>query len=279
MVLQLAPGIQHQVSAMISTLVHFNWHHFSIVTSQIAGYENFVQEVHEQVQESRFNFTVLSSVLVKQKEDLLLLISTRARILLLSCTKDEAKWIMREAVKLGLTGSKYVWIVTQSVLGDKLTDIDNQDLAVGMLGVHFSTTIESLKSQIPTAVELYMRGVLAFRNDMSNNNISLTPDLSCNGSADKSGWREGPNFYQTLRNVTIDYQDGDKPPFIFNTRDGTVTNVELQIMNLRPMEGTDEEALEWKKVRCTHFICNKLISNDITLLALLGWHVAQLEER
>ena len=62
--LQLAPSIEHQISAMFSILersvepdgqpahclmshVRYNWYRFGIVTSHIAGHENFLQKVRE----------------------------------------------------------------------------------------------------------------------------------------------------------------------------------------------------------------------------------------
>ena len=45
--LQLAPSIEHQISAMFSILERYNWFRFGIVTSHIAGHENFLQQVRE----------------------------------------------------------------------------------------------------------------------------------------------------------------------------------------------------------------------------------------
>ena len=47
--LQLAPSIEHQVAAMLSILVRYNWQLFSVVTSEIAGHDDFVQSVREKV--------------------------------------------------------------------------------------------------------------------------------------------------------------------------------------------------------------------------------------
>ncbi len=35
MIVQLAPSVKHQASAMLSILVRYNWHQFAIVTSQV----------------------------------------------------------------------------------------------------------------------------------------------------------------------------------------------------------------------------------------------------
>ncbi len=49
MQVQLAPSIEHQSAAMLSILERYKWHQFSIVTSQIAGHDDFIQAVRERV--------------------------------------------------------------------------------------------------------------------------------------------------------------------------------------------------------------------------------------
>lgn len=41
--LQLAPSVEHQAAAMLSILERYKWHQFSVVTSQIAGHDDFIQ--------------------------------------------------------------------------------------------------------------------------------------------------------------------------------------------------------------------------------------------
>ena len=57
--LQLAPSLEHQTAAMLSILERYKWHQFSVVTSLIAGHDDFIQAVRERVsamQVSRFLF-------------------------------------------------------------------------------------------------------------------------------------------------------------------------------------------------------------------------------
>lgn len=69
MQVQLAPSIEHQSAAMLSILERYKWHQFSIVTSQIAGHDDFVQAVRERVNEMQvlkhiflnFNIHILQS--------------------------------------------------------------------------------------------------------------------------------------------------------------------------------------------------------------------------
>lgn len=54
--LQLAPSLEHQTAAMLSILERYKWHRFSVVTSQIAGHDDFIQAVREQVQDMQDRF-------------------------------------------------------------------------------------------------------------------------------------------------------------------------------------------------------------------------------
>ena len=47
--LQLAPSLEHQVAAMLSILIRYNWQQFSVVTSEIAGHDDFVQAIRDKV--------------------------------------------------------------------------------------------------------------------------------------------------------------------------------------------------------------------------------------
>ena len=51
--LQLAPSLEHQVAAMLSILVRYNWQQFSVVTSEIAGHDDFKQAVRDKVAEMK----------------------------------------------------------------------------------------------------------------------------------------------------------------------------------------------------------------------------------
>jgi ionotropic glutamate receptor NMDA 2B len=137
MVLQLAPSVNHQASAMLSILMRYNWHNFAIITSAISGHDDFVQAIRDRAleleKEASFKFIVLTTVMVlgETEKDLGSLVGSESRILLLYCSKEEARNILQTANKLGLTGSNYVWIVTQSVIGDSLAP---NEFPVGMLG-------------------------------------------------------------------------------------------------------------------------------------------------
>lgn len=60
---------------------------------------------------------------------------SEARIFLLYCTQAEASILMEQADKYGLLSSKYLWLVTQSVVGNPSDrSFNRRVLPVGMLG-------------------------------------------------------------------------------------------------------------------------------------------------
>ncbi|KAA0188752.1 hypothetical protein HAZT_HAZT005684 [Hyalella azteca] len=145
LILQLAPSIHHQAHAMLSILVQYQWHAFTIITSQIAGHTDFVETILEKVNQfsdptdtstANFKFTIIDTITVERAEDDLTRVkNSEARILLLYSTKAEGEEIMLAAESLGLTGKNYVWIVTQSIIGENLEG--KNAFPVGMLGEYW----------------------------------------------------------------------------------------------------------------------------------------------
>ncbi|XP_036141844.1 glutamate receptor ionotropic, NMDA 2B isoform X5 [Monomorium pharaonis] len=239
--LQLAPSLEHQTAAMLSILERYKWHQFSIVTSQIAGHDDFIQAVRERISDMQdtFKFTILSAILVTEPHDLLELVNSESRVMLLYSTREEATHILTAARDYKITGENYVWVVTQSVIENLQTP--NQ-FPVGMLGVHFDTSSDSLVSEIATAIKVYAYGVEDFVNDPKNANLSLNTQLSCEGVGE-SRWSTGDLFFKYLKNVSVEGDQG-KPNIEF-TQDGVLKAAELKIMNLRP--GVSKQ-LVWEEI-------------------------------
>jgi len=88
---------------MLSILERYKWHQFSVVTSQIAGHDDFVQAVREHVvdMQDRFKFTILNSIIVTRSSDLVDLVNSEARVMLLYCTKGEAIEILKGELQHG----------------------------------------------------------------------------------------------------------------------------------------------------------------------------------
>ena len=127
-----------------------------MVTSDIAGHDDYIGAVRERVLHMKddlnlkwtskiiyyshniaiFRFFIQAEVKVTKEEHIDKLVDSETRIILLYSTKDEANNIMEWARGKELTGNNYVWIVTQSVIGEsrKGTASAKPQFPVGMLG-------------------------------------------------------------------------------------------------------------------------------------------------
>ncbi|CAB4054151.1 GRIN2B [Lepeophtheirus salmonis] len=127
--LQLAPSVAHQVSALLSILDRYNWNQFGIVTSDIAGHDDFVQAIRDALhQPSRSQYVIQNVFKVSESNNWSVeeLTSSEVRIILLYCTQSEASIIFKKANETGLTSHNYLWLVTQSVIGDPTVRISHR---------------------------------------------------------------------------------------------------------------------------------------------------------
>ena len=76
-------------------------------------------------------FTILNAVLVTDPKDLIQLVNSDSRVMLLYSTREEAIHILNAARDYKITGENYVWVVTQSVIENLQTPFA---FPVGMLG-------------------------------------------------------------------------------------------------------------------------------------------------
>ncbi|KAI1291857.1 Glutamate receptor ionotropic, NMDA 2B [Halotydeus destructor] len=247
-ILQLAPSVEHQATAMLSLLRRYSWHMFSILTSSIGGHGDFIRAVRDKIlADPGFKFNILDIYTIKSKtrqgitSQLELLAKSEARVILLYSSKEEAQEIFYVANMLKLTGKNYIWIVTQSVVGTGSESHAPSEFPPGMLGIHFNTTHLRLLDEIERAVTIFGHGLDSFVSDPKNLNTSLSPGLSCNGSSEPR-WHKGEVFFKYLRNVSIKSKSG-KPNLEFNP-DGTLKFVELDVVNLK-MDGIWEKIGVW----------------------------------
>ena len=132
---------------------------------------------------------------MRAEEDLAELQLSETRILVLYATRQEGSRIMRWAAAAGLAGTSYVWIATQSVIGESKEAL--ADFPAGMLGVSFDTSLQDLIGQIPEAMKVFAHGVEAFVTDPANGEPdALVPRLSCQADDDEeSRWSLGEKFH------------------------------------------------------------------------------------
>jgi hypothetical protein len=72
-------------------------------------------------------------VLVTDTKDLIQLVNSESRVMLLYSTREEAIHILNAARDYKITGENYVWVVTQSVMENLQTPFA---FPVGMLGTY-----------------------------------------------------------------------------------------------------------------------------------------------
>ena len=143
--------------------------------------------------------TILDAVVVHDPlKDLAGLVRSEARVFLLYSTKKEGIRIIKEATRLGLTKSNYVWIVTQAVIGTYLSA--PKEFPVGMLGVHFPTDSDSMLQQIAPAMSVFGSALNALSNKadmtLSEKKSVLQSNISCHSRGDVH-WQQGNLKFET----------------------------------------------------------------------------------
>lgn len=233
-ILQLAPSMEHQASAMLSILRRYSWHTFSIVTSRIGGYDHFIRALRDQslnINDFKFDIIdILSIEKTSNRNDLLEIMKplsqSEARVFLVYSNKLEAQAIFSAASMLGMTSKNHMWIVTQSVLG-KGAGAAPGEFPSGMLGVHFNTTDEKMLDELERGVTVFGHALELLVNNGTI--MNLNSSLNCNATNDRK-WEIGGRLFSQLRNVSIKSKYG-RPSMEFNL-DGTLKFVELDIVNL-----------------------------------------------
>ena len=179
--------------ANLNTVPRYNWFRFGIVTSHIAGHQDFLQKVREKCAQERNRFIIQEEFLVSEATgyDVSDIPKSEVRIILLYCTKAEAKVILSNGAKVGLNSSAYLWLVTQSVvgnIGDRMAGMADS-FHIGMLGVHFTTSLNTiLKDVMPLAVKIFAEGAVNFLNKTSGAGGQLNSKLSCHSNNTKYTW-------------------------------------------------------------------------------------------
>jgi len=251
---QLAPSLEHQVAAMIAIMYRYNWKKFAVVTSAIAGHDDFIQAVREEVSHMKNNLDILfyvqAEVKVTKASHMDELVNSDTRIILLYSTKGEANDIMGWAAERELTGTNFVWVVTQSVIGEMSGQpprfTAKPQFPIGMLGVSFETSYDALIGQIPLGLNVFAHSVEQY---LKVANRSLAPRLSCMEDVTtimEARWKEGENLQKHISRVSVRGEDG-KPHIRFHG-DGSLRNAELNILNLRRGMVRSGSVLQWEKI-------------------------------
>lgn len=83
-----------------------------------------------------FRFSIQAEVKVTSSEHIVDVLQSETRIIMLYATREEAAEILDWAKEKELTGNNYVWIVTQSVIGESRNGQapSKSTFPIGMLG-------------------------------------------------------------------------------------------------------------------------------------------------
>ncbi|XP_076437124.1 glutamate receptor ionotropic, NMDA 2B-like [Babylonia areolata] len=273
--LQIAPTIQHQARAIFSLLQRYNWTQFTVVTTQVAGYQQFLATLKSMAQHTQRHakvtvsghgqksFSMLQEVLIRDwrnissvRYDLNQLIGTDSRIIILhSGSGGECFTIMETATALGLTGREYQWILTQTAISTSLRA--HRSLPIGTLGVTYKHDIEAMKRAIRTAVKVWFTAL----QDMARNPQQLAKTLTfpeprtCNRSDADLRWKDGNKMYSYLQRIRL----AREPQLRFDSN-GTLRQTELFVINCRWHESKPNEK-KWQEVG--RWMRHGLIMNDI----------------
>lgn len=87
----------------------------------------------------------MNAILVAKDQDLLELVDSESRVILLYSTREEAIKILSDAKNHKITGENYVWVVTQSVIGDAQAP---GEFPVGMLGEIYPLKSKRLRDRL-----------------------------------------------------------------------------------------------------------------------------------
>ncbi|CAI4222997.1 unnamed protein product [Auanema sp. JU1783] len=273
-IIQLAPPIEHQIRAMIALLQRYNWSKFGIVTSDMAGSEQFLKSVREEIADAsnksaRFEIMFHCNIQVTNKTDLVTklqdLKQSQAKIILLYSTAAKARTIFEQAIPIGLTTDKYLWIGTQSVKGTQ-TSVTGEYQA-GMLSVNFHTVSNAMFAPrddvIPLVIQLAPKLFgAALQQVPMNQTYSIRSNSSCR-RGENSRWSDGKHIHKLMRQSFVKgnpfhVDDGyDSFFYIFNEY-GRLRNSILHVSNLRK---NNKGTLYWDKVGT--FINNELKMADV----------------
>jgi len=185
-----------QFSIFSASSNRYDWTRFCVVTTEIAGHDDFVQAVRDEIasQNDRLPARIddedgrpvsrrlqLKGSFVSSESNgwnLSALAASECRISLLYATQSESAKVMTSARTAGLTGKEFVWIAAQSVVGDPGERSSmRQELPEGMLGVHFDVRMDNvLEDFVSKALAVFMRGVVKLSAEMGEEELQEEKD-------------------------------------------------------------------------------------------------------
>uniref|UniRef100_A0A8C7MTH8 Receptor ligand binding region domain-containing protein n=1 Tax=Oncorhynchus kisutch TaxID=8019 RepID=A0A8C7MTH8_ONCKI len=153
---QFGASLMQEALLMMNIMEEYDWHIFSIVTSKFPGYQEFINVLRVTVDHSFVRWDLQSVVTLDavdgdaNSKAHIQLKRIQSPVILLYCSKEEARYILEEARSLGLTGSGYIWIVPSLTTGNP--DFTPDIYPLGMISVSYNEMEYPLESRLRDGV-------------------------------------------------------------------------------------------------------------------------------
>uniref|UniRef100_A0A6Q2YVL3 Glutamate receptor n=1 Tax=Esox lucius TaxID=8010 RepID=A0A6Q2YVL3_ESOLU len=153
---QFGASLMQEALLMMNIMEEYDWHIFSIVTSKFPGYQEFISVLRVTVDHSFVRWDLQSVVTLDavdgdaNSKAHIQLKRIQSPVILLYCSKEEARYILDEARSLGLTGSGYIWIVPSLTTGNP--DLTPDIYPLGMISVSYNEMEYPLESRLRDGV-------------------------------------------------------------------------------------------------------------------------------
>ncbi|OQR74404.1 glutamate-like, partial [Tropilaelaps mercedesae] len=242
-ILGLSPSVDHQVNSIFDFLDRYQWTQFAIITTQLAGHENFIRAMREKVFHKQHKYSLIAAHTLPRGGDsekyfglLQELADGEARVVILFCGTEDARQIFIASSRHGITGKNYAWIVTQAVIGS--AERAPGEFPTGLIGMYYNFTLPILLDEMEKSMYIFASALERLVNQTimdsgpnqigQGGGIQLSTGLTCNAS-EYSYWRKGEDFYKYLKET--EWRNKKFNSVAFNL-DGTRKRVDLDILNL-----------------------------------------------
>ncbi|KAJ8001350.1 hypothetical protein DPEC_G00168620 [Dallia pectoralis] len=213
---------------MMNIMEEYDWHIFSIVTSKFPGYQEFISVLRVTVDHSFVRWDLQSVVTLDavdgdtNSKAHIQLKRIQSPVILLYCSKEEARYILDEARSLGLTGSGYIWIVPSLTTGNP--DLNPDIYPLGMISVSYNEMEYPLESRLRDGVGIIATAAVSMLREKGE---VPEPHGSCYSQPEKG--KTPPSALRGhMMHVTYEKRD------LSFTVDGYQANPKLSVIVLTP---------------------------------------------
>ncbi|XP_045567277.1 glutamate receptor ionotropic, NMDA 2A [Salmo salar] len=225
---QFGASLMQEALLMMNIMEEYDWHIFSIVTSKFPGYQEFINVLRVTVDHSFVRWDLQSVVTLDavdgdaNSKAHIQLKRIQSPVILLYCSKEEARYILEEARSLGLTGSGYIWIVPSLTTGNP--DFTPDIYPLGMISVSYNEMEYPLESRLRDGVGIIATAAIAMLREKGE---VPEPQGNCYSQSEKG--KTPPSALRgNMMHVTYEERD------LSFTVDGYQANPKLSVIVLHP---------------------------------------------